>query len=120
MAITDPNAEMLASAPERISASLKGLGATKAEAATVLGKIELCSSVASAVGKATVVFEAAPEKLDLKKKIFAEVESHAPADATLASNTSVIQITRIMQDLAKQASRRRYALVEPAAHDPAR
>jgi len=95
----DPHDETLQSAPARITASLKGLGATEAEIAKVLKKIELCGSVAAAVRDASVIFEAAPEKLDLKKKLFAEVEAHAPADAILASNTSVIQITRIMQDL---------------------
>lgn len=97
--ITDPHDETLRSAPARISASLKGLGASEAETAKALKKIELCNSVASAVGKAVVVFEAAPEKLDLKRKIFAEVEEHTPVDAILASNTSVIQITKIMEGL---------------------
>ena len=46
------------------------------------------------------VFEAVPEKLDLKQAIFAEVEAHAPGDAMLASNTSVIQISKIMGGLA--------------------
>lgn len=99
VAITDPHAETLASAPDRISASLKSLGATEAEIAETLGMIELCAAMASAVGKADFVFEAAPEKLMLKKKIFAEIEAHAPRNAILASNTSVIQITKIMQDL---------------------
>lgn len=53
----------------------------------------------AAVAKADFVFEAAPEKLPLKQQIFAEVEAHAPAEAILASNTSVIQITKIMQGL---------------------
>lgn len=49
--------------------------------------------------RAQVVFEAAPEKLDLKRAIFAEVEAHAPQDAILASNTSVMPITLIMEGL---------------------
>ena len=35
----------------------------------------------------------------MKQAIFAEVEAHAPDDAVLASNTSVIQITKIMEGL---------------------
>jgi len=46
-----------------------------------------------------VVFEAAPEKMDLKRQIFAEIEAHAPETAILASNTSVMPITEIMRDL---------------------
>ncbi len=54
---------------------------------------------ASAVGDADVVFEAAPEKMELKKAIFAEVEADAPTEAILASNTSVMPITEIMGGL---------------------
>ncbi|SMD03878.1 3-hydroxyacyl-CoA dehydrogenase family protein [Primorskyibacter flagellatus] len=97
--ISDPIAETLKSAPKRISDSLKVLGADEDEIARALKMIELCSSVGSAVRKADFVFEAAPEKLDLKRQIFAEVEAHAPDHAVLASNTSVIQITRIMEGL---------------------
>lgn len=97
--ITDPHEETLKSAPKRISDSLRMLGADDAEIARALKMIELCSSIGSAVGKADFVFEAAPEKLDLKRQIFAEIEQHAPADAVLASNTSVIQITKIMEGL---------------------
>ena len=97
--ITDPHDETLQSAPHRISDSLKGLGASDREITKCLKKIELCSTMATAVGEARFVFEAAPEKLPLKQAIFAEIEEHAPEDAVLASNTSVIQITKIMQDL---------------------
>jgi len=97
--ISDPHAETLKSAPKRISDSLKVLGADEDEIARALKMIELCSSIGSAVRKADFVFEAAPEKLDLKRQIFAEVEAHAPEHAVLASNTSVIQITKIMEGL---------------------
>lgn len=97
--ISDPHAETLKSAPKRISDSLKVLGADEDEIARALKMIELCSSIGSAVRKADFVFEAAPEKLDLKRQIFAEVEAHAPEHAVLASNTSVIQITKIMDGL---------------------
>jgi len=99
VAISDPSEETLKSAPMRISESLKLLGATEVETAKVLKKIELCSSLPGAVKDAAFVFEAAPEKLPLKQAIFAEVEEHAPDTAVLASNTSVIQITKIMGGL---------------------
>ncbi|MDC0738053.1 3-hydroxyacyl-CoA dehydrogenase NAD-binding domain-containing protein [Cognatishimia sp. SS12] len=97
--ITDPVEDTLLSAPKRISESLRLLGARDTEIAATLKKIELCGSVAGAVGEAKFVFEAAPEKLELKQKIFAEVEEHVPEDAILASNTSVIQISKIMAEL---------------------
>jgi 3-hydroxybutyryl-CoA dehydrogenase len=75
------------------------LGASGDDIAATLEKIELCDSVASAVSNAEFVFEAAPEKLELKQSIFAEIEAHAAESAVLASNTSVIQISKIMGGL---------------------
>ncbi len=97
--ITDPSSEMLQSAPERIAESLRLLGASEPEVSKALDRIEPCDSLRAAVDSAACVFEAAPEKLALKQAIFAEVEEFAPSDAVLASNTSVIQITAIMEDL---------------------
>jgi len=99
VSVTDPVADMLASCPARIGESLTLLGADADEVDDTLTGVTLASDLASAVSEADVVFEAAPEKLDLKQKIFAEVEAHAPGDAILASNTSVIQISKIMGGL---------------------
>jgi 3-hydroxybutyryl-CoA dehydrogenase len=48
-----------------------------------------------AAGDATVVIEAASENIDLKFRLFADLDRIAPADAILATNTSSISITRI-------------------------
>ena len=48
---------------------------------------------------ADIVVEAAPEDLGLKRKIFAELETHANSGALLASNTSSLPITSIGQVL---------------------
>ena len=52
------------------------------------GMVVLC------VRDADVVFEAASENVELKQYLFVDVEKAAPAQALLASNTSVIPITR--------------------------
>jgi 3-hydroxybutyryl-CoA dehydrogenase len=39
--------------------------------------------------------EAATENIDIKLKIFQQIDAHAPANAILASNTSSISITKI-------------------------
>jgi enoyl-CoA hydratase/3-hydroxyacyl-CoA dehydrogenase len=49
----------------------------------------------SAVKDADLIIEAAPEDLNLKKKIFADLDSLAPPEAILASNTSTMSITQI-------------------------
>ncbi|MGI9418295.1 MAG: 3-hydroxyacyl-CoA dehydrogenase family protein [Geminicoccaceae bacterium] len=99
VAISDPSEAALANAPALIAESLKALGAEDGEVNETLKRVELCPSVADAVKDAAYVFEAAPEKLPLKQAIFAEIEAHAPDDTVLASNTSVIQITKIMEGL---------------------
>jgi len=99
VAVTDPNPDMLNSVPARVSESMALLGADEADIANALRRIDLAGTVKDAVLKADYVFEAAPEKLELKQSIFAEIETHAPESAVLASNTSVIQITKIMEGL---------------------
>ena len=97
--VTDPDADMLASCLARIDESLTLLGASADEVSDALTRVTLTSDLTDAVADADVVFEATPEKLELKQKIFAEIEAHAPKDAILASNTSVIQISKIMGHL---------------------
>ena len=46
--------------------------------------------------------EAAPENLEMKQRLFAEIEAAARPDTILASNTSVIPITAIMQGLKRR------------------
>lgn len=98
--VTDPVADMLATCPTRIAESLTLLGASAEAVSDALSRVTFTENLAQAVGDADVVFEAAPEKLELKQQIFAQIEAHAPPDAILASNTSVIQISKIMAGLA--------------------
>ena len=97
--ITDPMEDARATVAARMSDSLKTLGETETQIPRILKRIEICSTTASAVNAAEFIFEAAPEKLELKQKIFAEIEEHAPETAILASNTSVMPITKIMAKL---------------------
>ncbi|WP_420333329.1 3-hydroxyacyl-CoA dehydrogenase family protein [Roseibium sp.] len=87
---------------ERVRASLTALGAGDAETADTVARIAPVSGLADSVRDADFVFEAAPEKPDLKRALFADAERHAPADCVFASNTSVIPITTIMQDLGER------------------
>jgi 3-hydroxybutyryl-CoA dehydrogenase len=60
------------------------------------------ADLAEAVRDADYVVEAVLEDLPLKQKLFAEIERHVRPDTILASNTSVIPITAIMQGLARR------------------
>lgn len=63
---------------------------------TTLARIEPVGSVA-AMAPATLVIEAATEREEIKRAIFADVGAVLSADAILASNTSSIPITRLAQ-----------------------
>lgn len=62
-------------------------------------RVHPCTDLAQAVGTADVVFEAGPENLEIKQRLFEQIEAAAPRHALLASNTSVIPITQIMAGL---------------------
>ncbi|MEW6529784.1 MAG: 3-hydroxyacyl-CoA dehydrogenase NAD-binding domain-containing protein [Thermodesulfobacteriota bacterium] len=48
-----------------------------------------------AVGGADLVIESVPEKLELKRRIFSQVDALAPANAILATNSSSIPVSRM-------------------------
>jgi 3-hydroxybutyryl-CoA dehydrogenase len=91
--ITDPIGNVRDRMVERIGAHLDDLGIDRAALAhvAVAGTLEDC------VEGADHVIEAAPENLELKQQIFVDMERAARADAILASNTSVIPISRIAE-----------------------
>ena len=93
--VFEPNAEIRASMPRRLAAILDLLG----DEATLLKRISAHEQMAPAVQGTAFVFEAAPEKLPLKRKIFAELESTVAPDTILASNSSAIPTTDIGRDL---------------------
>lgn len=60
-----------------------------------LNNISVNSDVNSGVATADLIVEAATENIDLKLKIFRQLDAAAPPHCILASNTSSISITRI-------------------------
>lgn len=93
--VFDSQPEALASLHRRIAANLADLGLDPAAAEGV----QAAEDLGQCVTGADVVIEAGPEDLGFKRKLFAQLELMAPAHALLASNTSVIPITRITQGL---------------------
>jgi 3-hydroxybutyryl-CoA dehydrogenase len=97
--ITDSVAASLDSAKARILANLRDLG----DDAAAVERVRPCAALADAVRNADYVVEAVLEDLPVKQKLFVEIERHVRGDAILASNTSVIPITRIMEGLADRS-----------------
>lgn len=95
--VYDPAPAALASLDARIRANLRALERDEGAAE----RVAACANLDEAVGTAGLVIEAAAENLDLKRRLFAEIEAVAQADAILASNTSVIPIGAIMDGLSR-------------------
>jgi 3-hydroxybutyryl-CoA dehydrogenase len=89
--VHDPDDETLSSVPQRITANLEQLG----QDTSIAGRVKLAETLDHAVSDADWVFEAAPERMDLKQAIFAQLDETTPPEAILATNTSVMRITEI-------------------------
>jgi 3-hydroxybutyryl-CoA dehydrogenase len=68
---------------------------TTEEKAETLARITAFTDMKRALSDRDLVVEAATENVDLKLRIFAQMDEAAPAKAILATNTSSISITRI-------------------------
>jgi 3-hydroxybutyryl-CoA dehydrogenase len=68
---------------------------TAEDAAATSGRLVGADAVKDAVKDAWLVIEAAPEQMEIKENIFADVYGFAPPEAVLATNTSSLSVTRI-------------------------
>ncbi len=70
-----------------------------ADADGMLGRLSATATLAEALQDADLVIEAAPEKVDVKLALFAQIETLAPAAAIIGSNTSALSITELAGSL---------------------
>ncbi|HEX9793443.1 MAG TPA: 3-hydroxyacyl-CoA dehydrogenase family protein [Planctomycetota bacterium] len=70
-----------------------------AHAEATLQRIVPHTDLVAACGGADLVIEAVPEQLELKRRIFAQVEAAVADDGWLATNTSSLSIDRIAEGL---------------------
>ena len=96
--IYDSVAASLDSAKLRILTNLKDLGNDQ----KAIERVTPISDLPQAVGDADYVVEAVLEDLALKQKLFVEIERYVRHETILASNTSVIPITKIMECLERR------------------
>jgi carnitine 3-dehydrogenase len=68
------------------------------------GRVSYAKTIAEAVDGADFIQESVPERLDIKHKVLAEIDAHAPKDAVVGSSTSGIKPTD-MQPAMKRPER---------------
>jgi 3-hydroxybutyryl-CoA dehydrogenase len=96
---TDISEEVLKKAQAFVDRYLPGrvekgkLTADEAQAATK--RIRFVENLEAAVKEADYVIEAAIERVDIKRKLFTDLDKYAPAHAILATNSSAIVSSRI-------------------------
>ncbi|MCL0069303.1 3-hydroxyacyl-CoA dehydrogenase [Dehalococcoidia bacterium] len=80
---------------ERLARLARKKRITEEDRKAMMGKIETFVDLKKAVEDADFVIEAVPEVMDIKKRVFRELDKLAPEHAVLASNTSTMSITEI-------------------------
>lgn len=99
VSLIDVSQESLDKAIKTIASNLDRMIAkasiTEADKAATLANLATFTSIAEGVKIADLAVEAASEDVDVKLKIFAQLEEATPSSCILASNTSSISITKI-------------------------
>lgn len=99
VSLVDVKQESLDKALQTISTNLDRIIAkgnlTEDQKNETLGNITTFTDLKDAAPKADLIVEAATENLDLKLKIFTQIDELAPENCILATNTSSISITQI-------------------------
>jgi 3-hydroxybutyryl-CoA dehydrogenase len=100
-ALTDSNSEALIMAAGRIQKNLDGgveRGKISAQdAQNALGRLAMIEEMEAAVSGADVVIEAVIEDLEIKRELFARLDSSTLPSAILATNTSSLSVTSIAE-----------------------
>lgn len=66
---------------------------------TILGRVTVCDELVTAVPGAQYVQECAPERVELKQEIFAELDRLTPPEAVLASSSSFLPASSFAANL---------------------
>lgn len=75
----------------------------QSDSAAVLGRISVSDTLEGAVDGAVHVQENGPERVEVKRALFAELDRAAPPDAVLASSTSAIRASEFTKTLSGRA-----------------
>ena len=98
--IYDLKPEIIERAAKKIDNNLKrletkGILSEGYTAESLMNNLIIEIDLNKAVANADFIFEAIPEKMELKKKVFEQLGQYSPENAILATNTSTMSITEI-------------------------
>jgi 3-hydroxybutyryl-CoA dehydrogenase len=109
VSVTDENSlavksglDEVAHGPYGIESAIAKTKITREEGNKALQKIRPASDLKDACNNADLVIEAVYENLPLKQEVFAKLETAAPQNALLASNTSTLTVSKIGSRLSKK------------------
>jgi carnitine 3-dehydrogenase len=88
VALYDPDPEAKRKVGEVMKGARRAYKAMLPKGLPREGKITYVGTIADAVAGADFIQESVPERLDLKHKVLAEIDMHAPRDALIGSSTS--------------------------------
>jgi 3-hydroxyacyl-CoA dehydrogenase len=100
--VQDPDPTRLAAVTGEVSARLQDLSSydlLEEPAEAILARLSVTADLAEAVSGAQHVQECAPERVELKKALFRELDRLAPAQAVLASSSSFLPASSFAADL---------------------
>jgi len=69
------------------------------------GKLTFVATLAEAVQGADYIQESVPERIELKRNIYAQIEAHAPSHALVGSSTSGFKPSELMEGLTQLPAR---------------
>ncbi|WP_254535046.1 3-hydroxyacyl-CoA dehydrogenase/enoyl-CoA hydratase family protein [Halomarina litorea] len=99
--LRDINEEFVQNGYEQIEWSLGKLAESdqlsEEEADAALDRVTPVVEMSEAVSDVDFIIEAVPEKMDIKKDVYGDVQEYAPEEAIIATNTSSLSITELSE-----------------------
>lgn len=99
--VSDPDPEAERKVGEVLANARRSLPALSDVTVPKEGKLSFAASLADAVADADWIQESAPERLDIKHTIFAEIQKHCRTDALIGSSTSGFKPSELQQGAAR-------------------
>lgn len=99
--VSDPDPEAERKIGEVLANARRSLPALSDVVVPKEGKLSFASSIKECVEGADWIQESVPERLDVKHKVFAEIQKHCRADALIGSSTSGFKPSELQEGAAR-------------------